>query len=220
MMNFGHVGNILPKNTESTLIPIQAQPEPPDFSKKVREPGQVFLHDFPHPTKWKKKEYWQRALPDLYRMYNGICAYCAEWIPPTTGDPTVDHFIPKSVQPQLAYEWSNYRLASLRFNGRKKEYRDVLDPFTLEPDWFILDFPSLQIVPNPKLSNVQAKLVVDTINRLKLNDGICVQSRERWIKEFCDKLDFEFLKRNAPFIAYELERQGLVDKIASLMRVH
>lgn len=200
------------------MILIQAQPEPPEFSKKVREPGQIFLRNFPHPKKWKKKQYWQRTLPDLYRAYNGVCAYCAEWIPYTTGDSTVDHFIPKSVRPQLAYEWSNYRLASLRFNGRKKEYQDVLDPFTLGPDWFILVFPSLQIGPNHELTNSQAKLVTDTISRLKLNDEICISSRERWIKDFCDRFDFEYLRQNAPFIAYELRRQDLVEKIAFMMR--
>jgi hypothetical protein len=205
---------------ECALIPIQAQPEPLDFSRKVREPGKAFLKIVPHPTttEWKNREYWQRALPDLYRAYGGICAYSAEWVPYTTGNPTVDHFIPKFVEPELAYEWSNYRLASSRFNSRKGSHQDILDPFTLEADWFILDFPSLQVKPNPKLSDSQANLVMATRKRLGLNDDLCVQSRLRWIQTFCNgDIDFAYLKRNAPFIAYELERQNLVDKIKSIM---
>ena len=55
----------------------------------------------------------------------------------------VDHFYPKSVRPDMAYEWSNFRLASLKLNCRKREFQDVLDPFTIEPGWFCLSFPSL-----------------------------------------------------------------------------
>lgn len=200
------------------MIPIQAQPEPPDFSKKVREPGQKFLRISPYPIGWNNREYWQRVLLDLYNVYNGICAYCAEWIPYTTGDPTVDHFIPKSVQPQLAYEWNNYRLASLKFNGRKGDYQDVLDPFMLESDWFVLKFPSLQIEPNIVLSDHQARTVTNTINRLKLNDELCIQSRWRWIRDYClNEITLDYLRRNAPFITYELQRQGLLDSIPSIM---
>lgn len=200
------------------MILIQARPKPPDFSKKVREPGQIFLRNSPHPTGWNNREYWQRALSDLYNAYNGIGAYCAEWIPYTIGDLTVDHFIPKSVQPQLAYEWSNYRLASLKFNGRKGDYQDVLDPFKLEADWFILKFPSLQVDPNPTLSDHRVRTVANIINRLKLNDELCVQSRLRWIRDYClREITFDYLKRNAPFISYELERQRLINEIVFIM---
>lgn len=203
---------------ECALIPIQAQPESPNFSKKVREPGQKFLHNSPHPTGWDNREYWQRTLPELYKAYNGICAYCAEWIPYTTGDPTVDHFVPKSVQPQLAYEWNNYRLASLKFNGRKGDYQDVLDPFKLEFDWFVLKFPSLQVEPNLTLSDYQERAVANTINRLKLNDELCIQSRLRWIRDYClNEITYDYLGRNAPFIACELQRQGVIDSIAFIM---
>ena len=206
---------------ECPLIPIQPQPEPAAFSQKVRDPGNAFLRDVPQPTtrEWKNRAYWQRVLPDLYQIYAGICAYSAQWIPLTTSNPTVDHFIPKSAKPQLAYEWSNYRLASLKFNQRKGTHQDVLDPFTLEPDWFILDFPSLYVKPNPILSSSSTKQVIATINRLKLNKESDTESRLRWIRDFCDEhIDFNFLKRNAPFIAYELQRQDLVDKIKSIIR--
>jgi len=202
------------------LIPIRAQPEPVNFSKKVREPGKAFLKKIPHPTtrEWKNREYWQRVLPDLYEAYGGFCAYCAEWISRTTCDCQVDHFIPKSIQPELAYEWNNYRLASCRFNRKKGIYQDVLDPFNLEPDWFILEFPSLAVKPNPALSAFQAKQVIATRDHLGLNDEICMVSRLRWIRDFCRRsITFEYLKQNAPFIAYELERQNLVEKITLMM---
>jgi hypothetical protein len=201
------------------MIFIEPKQEPLTFQKTVREPGRTFLQTNPHPKSWKNKEYWQRCIPDLYDTYNGICAYSAEWIPETVGDPTVDHFIPKSVSPEFAYEWNNFRLASLRFNRWKRDYQDVLDPFILGPDWFWMQFPSLQLRPNSSLSPQQRKQILDTIARLRLNGPICIRSRRRWIMGFRDdKFDFDYLKRNAPLIAYELERQNIVDKVKIIMK--
>jgi len=203
------------------MMPIRPQPEPLDFDQNVRKPGKAFLLMVPHPSskEWERRAYWQRSLPDLYEAYNGICAYSVEWIPENVGDPTVDHYMPKANYPALAYEWSNYRLAALRFNRAKRDYLDVLDPFTLEPDWFALNFPYPLIKPNAGISSTQSRMVIDTVNRLKLNDGISIRSRQRWISGFSNGLfPFDFLKRNAPFIAYELQRQGLVDMIASILR--
>ena len=203
------------------MIPVQEQPESPDFSKMVREPGAAFIRQLSYPLNWKNRKYWLKALPDLHVVYHGICAYSAHWIPCITSVATVDHFIPKSIAPQLAYEWKNFRLCSPKFNSRKGEYQDVLDPFRLQPDWFILDFPSHFIKPNPNLSGSQKNQVLSTIKRLKLNDDYtCVQERLRWTLDFSEKhIDFKYLERNAPFIAYELQRQNLLETIASVMKV-
>jgi hypothetical protein len=203
------------------MIPVQEQPEPTDFAQKVRKPGVAFLQQIIRPTNWDNREYWQNALPALYQAYAGICAYSAHWIQYDEGAATVDHFIPKSVAPQLAYEWRNYRLASRTMNIRKGNHQDVLDPFKLEPNWFIIDFPSLLIKPNPTLALSQREQVIATIKRLRLNDDdTCVQARQHWILPFCkNECSFEFLKQHAPFIAYELQRQNLVGKIASIMKI-
>lgn len=204
------------------MIPIKLQPEPADFDDKVRKKGVVFLNKFPHPTSWKNREYWRESLNDLYKTYSCICSYSAQWIPITEGSPSVDHFIPKSVQPELAYEWDNFRLASLRMNARKNDFQDVIDPCKLNPGDFILDFPVLSISTNFNLPDLLKKQIMDTIDRLKLNDEICKQGRLEWLMPYCETVyPFEYLKRKAPFIAYELERQGLVevDKIAKIMGV-
>lgn len=201
------------------MIPVQEQPEPDDFAEKVGWPGADFLAQNARPSSWKNREYWRRAIPDLYISYSGICAYCAEWIPRNTGTATVDHFIPRAIEPALAYQWSNFRLASLLYNARKGDYDDVLDPFTLRPTWFILIFPALLVAPNPELSTVQAAQVRKTRDRLGLNDEISYQSRYRWIKAYCnEQISFDYLKRNAPFIGYELERQNLIEEIKLKMR--
>jgi hypothetical protein len=203
------------------VIPVVAQLEPADFDEKVRTPGGAFLIMIPRPNtkEFERAPYWRQALGELYRAYGKICAYSAHWIPPDTGQPSVDHFIPKNVAPELAYEWSNFRLASLKMNSRKWTYQDVLDPFTIERDWFTLDFPSLLVMPNVNLSLINSEKVQATINRLRLNDDeTCVEHRQIWVAGYCKgDITFDFLGRYAPFIAYELDRQNLRATISSLM---
>lgn len=202
------------------MIPVQLQPEPSDFNQKVRVKGLDFLSQNSNPDSkaWKSRSYWTAAINDLYTAYNQICAYSAHWIPRCEGALTVDHFIPKSIAPDQAYEWSNYRLSCQLLNSRKREFQDVLDPFIIQPGWFVLNFPSLHIKPGLNLDAHTNQRVISTINRLKLNDeDSCIQSRESWLIPYCqEKYPFSFLKEKAPFIAYELERQQLVDKVLSI----
>jgi 5-methylcytosine-specific restriction endonuclease McrA len=196
------------------MIPVQPQPEPPVFNELVRVPGKQFLAEVPTPTtkQWEGKEYWRRALPDMRKAYKSICTYCAHWIPHSTGNHSIDHFVPRFREPNLAYEWSNFRYVAARFNSRKGT-RAILDPFNLLPNWFIIDFTSLFVKPNPDLLLSQKEAVLETIKHLKLNeDDDLVAEREAWIQNYRDgHISFSFLKKQAPFIAYELERQGLLN---------
>lgn len=203
------------------MIPVGPRPEPRDFHERVGRRGADFLRTTPRPTSasWKGRQYWRNVLPDLREAYRGICAYSAVWIPQDVGTATVDHFVPKSVCPDLAYKWENYRLSSLLMNSRKGNHRDVVDPFDVRHEWSVLRFPSMLVHPGPDLSEEQKERVEQTIRRLKLNShDQLVQSRLKWVLDFChDGITFEHLESNAPFIAYELERQGLRLSIASIM---
>lgn len=202
------------------MIPSQLQPEPSDFNQKVRVKGLDFLRQNPNPDSkaWSNRSYWTEAIKDLCKAYNRICAYSSQWIPPAQGTPTIDHFIPKSIDPEQAYEWSNYRLSCQLLNSRKREFQDVIDPFIVQPGWFVLHFSSLHVKPGSDLDSHTKQRIISTINRLKLNDEeSCIQSRESWLIPFCKgQYPFSFLKEKAPFIAYELERQKLVDKISGM----
>ena len=106
------------------MIPVQRQPEPQDFDQKVRQPGAKFLATVTPPSQWENRDYWRRSLPELYIAYGGYCAYLALKIPRRAGggEPTVDHFLLKSLHPALAYEWNNFRLASAKMNANGFEY--------------------------------------------------------------------------------------------------
>ena len=113
------------------MIPVTPQPEPEDFDRLVRQPGRDYLRLHPDTKPSKLPAYWTRVIHDLWEKYNGICAYLAKYLPEPTGAVTTDHFVAKSKTKEWAYEWSNYRLASLGKN-RKKNTDKVLDPFTLK----------------------------------------------------------------------------------------
>ena len=195
------------------MIPVKPQPEPENFDERVRIPGNQFLAEVPTPTTklWGGKEYWRRVLPDMRKAYKSICAYCAHWIPHSTGNHSIDHFVPRVREPDLAYEWSNFRYVAARFNSRKGT-RVILDPFTLLPNWFMIDFASLFIKPNPDLLVTQKKAVQETIDYLKLNDDDdLIAEREAWVRSYRNgEIPFSFLQKRYPFIAYEIKRQGLL----------
>ena len=204
------------------MIPIKPQPEPDDFDEKVRKPGLAFLSQVPHPKTKDWRDYWRKSLGDLYDACNHICAYSAQWIPYDTGRPEVDHFIPKSVKPELAYEWDNLRLICSKMNSNKGIKEEIIDPFFLPADSFILNFPSMLIKPNPNLLEPLKSRVVYTIKELKLNEEMWQLGRSYKLIDYCKKqYSFDHLKEKYPFIAYELKRQGLVevDKIAYIMGV-
>ena len=198
------------------MIPVKKQPPPADFVEKVVRPGRKFLAECsqPHTRDWKSHAYWTKIEGELYRAYNGICAYSCLWIPRVTGGRTVEHFKPKSRYPDEAYNWDNYRLVCSRLNGRKSNYEDVLDPFTLQDGWFVIDFASLMIFPADHLSKKEASQVDRTINtRLKLNDDECIDSRKDWLSDYLvGEISFAHIEKRAPFIACELKRQELTER--------
>ncbi len=184
------------------MIRVERQDEPPEFDDRVRRPGLQAL------AEGKLPDHWRRCLHDLMKAYDGVCAYLCVKIP----FGTVDHFVPKSVRPDLAYEWSNFRFADAWMNSRKSHFGDVVDPFEIEADWFHLVFPSCSVRPRPDLDASLRERVLATIRRLDLNGFRCRQAREVYYRMHRDGLPFVHLEQLCPFVALELRRQGLVPK--------
>lgn len=199
------------------MIPVTPQPEPDDFDEKVRRKGLKYLQengielDRSLPSGTKLPSYWRDCLDDLYSRYHGLCAYLAIFFERVTGGGSVDHFIAKSKRADLAYEWSNYRLASSIMNSRKGEFDDVLDPFEIHEDMFHLELVSGRIYPNPRLPAGELRRVTNTITRLGLDDPGCRETRARHYQYYCEEsYTGDFLKRHSPFVWREANRQGLL----------
>lgn len=204
------------------MIRVCPQPEPADFATQVRQPGMSFLLTNPQPKgdDWKGRDFWTRTIPAMRSAYKGICAYTCHFIASDTGWSSIDHFIPKTNFPHLAYEWSNFRFVCGRLNGRKGKHVDVLDPFTIDDYWFTIDFSSMLLKPAAGLSQIDRCKVEKTIHRLRLNDDeTCVEARKNWLDAYCsNSVPFHFLEKMAPFLARELVRQGLVNTIGRIRR--
>jgi hypothetical protein len=183
------------------VIHVDPQPEPPAFDARVRQPGQRVLaegRDVLPPL-------WQACLPDLYERYRGVCAYLCVYIPRATGARSVDHFVPKSRRRDLAYEWTNYRLACSLMNSRKRDFDDVLDPFEIRDGWFVLELSFLQVMPAPSLDGPTRAQVQATIDRLGLNDKECIAARAQHYQPYVEgQLTFELLSEWSPFVARQV----------------
>lgn len=203
------------------MIHVDLQPEPAHFNNDVRIPGQRFLAQNPNPVskQWKKKDFWRKISSDLYSSYNGICAYTGLWFPISTSPASVDHFWPKSIKPEMAYEWKNYRLTTQIMNSYKEDFI-IVDPFDICNGDFILDFPSCLIKVNPNLSQEKKSKYQYTIDVLKLNSSDTqVQARCDIVLDYVNSdISLQHLRRRYPFIAYELERQNLIDKIKEIIK--
>jgi hypothetical protein len=212
------------------MIPVKPAPEPPDFDKKVRQPGLSAIAELvgepplikrPGPRRTKIAElreeirpdsfppHWTRALDDMMLAYDRICAYMAIYIEKVTGVPTVDHMIPRSVEWSQVYEWDNYRLACLLMNSRKNDAIYVLDPFQIKAGWFELELVGFHVQSAETLRTHIRTRVDQTITRLRLNDRDCRDVRASYAVDYWNgDIPFTRLLRRAPFIAMELRRQG------------
>jgi len=213
------------------MIPVEKQPAPNKFAERVTVKAKTFLAGSTSPgaREINSRPYWRDALQDLHKSYGRVCAYSALWCPLDMA--TVDHFIPINalifINPALAYDWENFRLASRSMNSEKHKFQDVVDPFLVEPGWFIMDFPSLMIRSGTDLSPEDREKVEASIRRLKLNEKEkYIEYRREFLKDYCELCRgsagitpaLAHLEKKAPFIAYELKRQKLTNRIIHMMK--
>ena len=94
------------------MIFVQKVPEPSEFDKKVRKPGQEWLSANEDAS--RPKPFWSECADALADGFQQRCGYAA-MLDPTGG--TVDHYLSFKNYPHLAYEWDNYRFASATLNA-------------------------------------------------------------------------------------------------------
>lgn len=202
------------------MIHVDLMPEPEDFDVNVRIPGNAFLSRTPHPgtKQWQHHHYWGKCSSQLYNAYHGICAYSGEWFSRTTTTVSVDHFYPKSGYPELAYEWDNYRLTTQVMNNYKGD-KIILDPFQIQNGDLCLDFPSCLVKPRRTMTPAEKSKALLTIQTLHLNDEEQASRRCEIVTDYIlGHISRTFLEKRYPYIAEELDRQGLYDKIKEMIK--
>jgi hypothetical protein len=90
-----------------------------------------------------------------------------------------------------------------------------LDPFHIQPGWFVLDFSNCHVKPNREVPQPIRTQVENTIRILRLNsDDSLVQFRFSLVRNYSkNHIDMHFLNTCYPFMAIELVRQGLDQSI-------
>ena len=211
------------------VIPVTPAAEPKGFDARVRQPGLSAIDELigrpprlrrrgprrkavarqpRHIPPGKFPPFWRETIPELRAAYEGRCAYLAMYLEPATGDSTVDHFIARSRDWTQVYEWGNYRLCAGVINGTKGE-QVVLDPFTVGPGWFALEFVGFQVVPGPLAPSTRVDEIENTIIAVGLNAQECCAQREEYVRALeAGEVTLAYVRRRAPFIADELARQG------------
>jgi hypothetical protein len=214
------------------MIPVSMAAEPTDFDAKVRQKGLRALAEMVGETVLPKRRgklrakiaesredipanqfppFWTKALPDMLTSYKRLCAYLALHLEPATGNPTVDHRRPKSSAWDQAYEWGNYRLASALINSMKSDKNMEIDPFTVAPETFALEFTAFQVKPGSAAVGALEKRAIATIETLGLNKKPCRDARQAYFDNYmAGEINLAYLDRRAPFIVQELRRQKLL----------
>lgn len=203
------------------MIHVSLAIEHKDFDRLVRRPGHkwLFKNLYPKqplsqapPAKTKFPPHWRKFLKEFHATYHGICAYLGTHINLATGAASVDHLAPKSKVAGLAYEWSNFRLASLAMNARKRDFSDVLDPceIPLGLSVFHLILTTGEIKVNANLQDpVLVRCASHTIDRLKLDDPLFREDRATLYVEYKDgSRPAQLMQRYHPFVWSEIVRQG------------
>lgn len=209
------------------MIHIDPKDEPPEFDTNVRKPGQRLLQELrgdasapkrPGPKRKPVSEiksehlesYWTQCLDNLADAFNQVCAYCCIRIDAITGDRTVDHFVGKVKNPDLAYEWSNYRYSSGTMNSRKERVKgEFCDPFVIQDGWFELNLITMELKPNPTCSGEQAALIQRTINALELDLQPMRDRRSVAYQKFLNDRTlrgWKLMEEDCPLVAREHER--------------
>lgn len=195
------------------MIRVVHPAEPASFDLEVRSPGTSFLATTPTPInrEWRLHGYWRRCHAQLHTGMMGICVYSGSFTPRVSGrgsdlSSSIDHFVPKSRNAALAYEWSNLRLCRTVLNHRKGDHLDVVDPVTLPGRWFILDLTTFRIEANTTLADPDRRAADATIRRLALNDDdALVAERARVVFQYAlGHLPKNDLQGKYPFIDSEL----------------
>ncbi|MBI4323878.1 MAG: hypothetical protein HY674_01300 [Chloroflexi bacterium] len=199
------------------MIPVKPQPEPVEFEQAVRRPGLAWLRKHkinlrqPPPDASMLPPHWRKIQKPLWDAYGGICSYLCLYFEWPLGASSVDHFVAKSRDAGAAYEWLNYRLSCLGMNRNKNRFDNILDPFEIQSDTFLLNLASGEIRPNPNLPPGVAAKAEDTITRLGLNDPECMKMRtDQYTDLLRQDVSPSWLERKSPFVSYEAKRQGLL----------
>ena len=129
---------------------------------------------------WATKTARQILQSALYPLTHGKCAFCESKLGKTS-HPEIDHYVPKSIDPDLAFEWTNLLPACRLCNeakGCQNHNNALLKPDAEDPEpYFWINRDSGELEADPKLSEAEKKRAEETIRLCDLQRGSLCESR-------------------------------------------
>lgn len=104
-------------------------------------------------------------------------------------------------------EWTDSRYGEDVLNQKKWEH-EILDPFDVRDDWFVVLLPSLQLVLTTRVPKRKRKLAEFTVEQLGLRDSeVVVRYRREFFAMYQGgKLTLTGLREFAPLVARAVQR--------------
>lgn len=183
------------------MIPVEPTDAPAGFDEHVRAPGLDWIERRPH-VHARFPDYWRWCEPHLRAAFHERCGWAAMHI--TSG--CIEHFISQADcrvdQPELAYDWRNYRYVMPELNSRKGRH-GLLDPFTVRPGWFRISLPSLRLRVTDAVPSEYREQAKFTMDQLELDRGFkLMRMRERHMALYmAGRRRLDDLDEDAPLIA-------------------
>lgn len=180
------------------MIPVSKIRKPKKFKDDCETPGNTWLAA--NPTSKKFPDHWRKFQPPLAKGFHDRCGWWAMRI----ADGAVDHYLSKKSFRHKAYDWSNYRYISGSVNSSKGTHDNkVLDPFEIQPGWFEVHLPSMQLRRTALVPPALHAKADFTLKQLRLGNGYKVRrNRRRWYEDHRDRgLPLANLADYAPLVA-------------------
>lgn len=153
----------------------------------------------------KKKKYNQPDVKAQLRAETSDkCAYCESKVTVVAhGD--IEHVTPKSIEPELTFEWENLTFACQKCNGKKSDKEGIADPYVDAVDDHFFFVGHLLRGRSDK-----GRL---TVMELQLNRNELIDDRSDQLSAFADALEKIANEANARL--KELSLEALRDHVAS-----
>jgi len=124
--------------------------------------------------------------PALERVARGKCAYC-ESLLGVTAHLEIEHYVAKTLNPDLAFEWTNLLPACGKCNGAKGEadhHNALLKPDAEDPEpYFWINAGTGELKPHPLLDEAGRQRVLQTIALCNLHRGpLCTKRLDMWLR--------------------------------------
>lgn len=173
-------------------------PEPAGVAGYARQFTQGWVEHFSEGRGQPPSDsFWRDFRSLLGSQSNGICWYCERQCENDSDvgglSPTVDHFRPRSLFPELVYAWYNWVFSCRRCNEEEKRNKwpegGFVDPCATDiserpESCFAYDPLTGELIPQSGLPNSTRRRVWDTIDELGLNKLDIKISRMEHVQSF------------------------------------